>query len=96
VERRLRLLLRRDSVLKKLNILSGRYGNVHVGVDMHHLTMGLDLCEPAEPSSPTGLLYHRVLWHSACLYHQTLGYRVGERVEPLQLLPSHRDGCKPA
>jgi hypothetical protein len=73
-------------VLKRLNILSGRYWNVHADVDMHHLTMGLDLCEPVAPGSPTGMLYHRVLWHSACLYHQMLSSWVGERVEPLKQL----------
>lgn len=73
-------------VLDKLKILSGRYWKVHTDVDMHHLTMGLDLCEQVKPDSPKGKLYHRVLWQSACLYHQMLSSWVGERAEPLKQL----------
>ncbi|CCD90878.1 hypothetical protein BRAO375_1250001 [Bradyrhizobium sp. ORS 375] len=73
-------------VLERLKILSGRYWNVHADVDLHHLTMGLDLCEQVEPESQTGLLYHRVLWQSACLYHHMLSSWVGERGEPLTRL----------
>jgi NAD(P)-dependent dehydrogenase (short-subunit alcohol dehydrogenase family) len=60
--------------------------SVHADVDMHHLTMGLDLCEEVAPNSPKGQLYHRTLWQSATLYHQMLCSWVGERVEPIKLL----------
>jgi len=73
-------------VLDKLKILSGRYWNVHTDVDAHHLSMGLDLFEEVAPDSPKGMLYHRVLWQAACLYHQMLSSWVGERVEPLRQL----------
>jgi hypothetical protein len=73
-------------VLEKLKILSGRYWNVHADVDMHHLTMGLDLCEEVEPGSPKGQLYHRVLWQSANLYHQMLSSWVGEQAGPIRQL----------
>jgi len=73
-------------VLERLKILSGRYWNVHADVDMHHLTMGLDLCEEVEPGSPKGQLYHRVLWQSANLYHQMLSSWVGEQVGPIKQL----------
>jgi hypothetical protein len=53
---------------------------------MHHLTMGLDLCEEVEPNSPKGQLYHRVLWQSANLYHQMLSSWVGEHVAPIKQL----------
>jgi hypothetical protein len=74
-------------VLDKLKILSGRYWNVHADVDQHHLTMGLDLCEQVGPETPKGRLYQRVLWQSACLYHQMLSSWAGERVEPLRQQP---------
>ena len=73
-------------VLERLKILSGRYWNVHADVDMHHLTMGLDLCEEVEPGSPKGQLYHRVLWQSANLYHQMLSSWVGEQAGPIKQL----------
>jgi hypothetical protein len=73
-------------VLDKLKILSGRYWKVHTDVDAHHLSMGLDLCGEVAPDSPKGMLYQRVLWHAACLYHQMLSSWVGERVEPLKQL----------
>jgi hypothetical protein len=38
-------------VLDRLNILSGRYWTVHSEVDLHHLTMGLDLAEQVTPDS---------------------------------------------
>ena len=46
-------------ILKKLKIHTGRYWGVHADVDMHHLTMGLDLCEEVAPNSPKGQLYQR-------------------------------------
>ncbi len=73
-------------VLDRLDILSGRYWKVHTDVDQHHLTMGMDLCEPVAADSTKGRLYQRVLWHSASLYHQMLSSWVGERVEPLPQL----------
>jgi hypothetical protein len=73
-------------VLDKLKILSGNYWKVHTDVDQHHLTMGLDLCEPVEPDSAKGRLYQRVLWHSATLYHQMLSSWVGEQVDPLPMM----------
>jgi heme oxygenase-like protein len=73
-------------VLDRLDILSGRYWKVHTDVDQHHLTMGIDLCEPVAADSAKGRLYQRVLWHSASLYHQMLSSWVGEHVEPLPQL----------
>ena len=73
-------------VLDKLKILSGRYWTVQADVDMHHLTMGLDLCDEVEPDSPKGQHYHRVLWQSANLYHQMLSSWVGEHVAPIKQL----------
>ena len=73
-------------VLDKLKILSGRYWKVHADVDTHHLAMGLDLCGDVAPDSPRGMLYQRVLWQAACLYHQMLSSWVGDRVEPLKQL----------
>jgi hypothetical protein len=73
-------------VLERLGVLSGRYWKVHTDVDQHHLTMGLDLCEQADPGSSRGKLYQRVLWHSSSLYHQMLSSWVGEHVEPLPQL----------
>lgn len=73
-------------VLDKLKILSGRYWKVHTDVDAHHLSMGLDLCGEVAPDSPKGILYQRVLWHAASLYHQMLSSWVEERVEPLKQL----------
>ncbi|HEU4730500.1 MAG TPA: iron-containing redox enzyme family protein [Kofleriaceae bacterium] len=73
-------------VLSQLDVMTGRYWKVHREVDNHHLRMGLDRCGDVEPSSPKGLLYQRVLWHAASLYHQMLSSWVGERVEPLAAL----------
>ena len=73
-------------VLDKLEILSGRYWKVHTDVDAHHLSLGLDLCGEVALDSPKGILYRRVLWHAACLYHQMLSSWAGERVEPLKQL----------
>jgi hypothetical protein len=73
-------------ILKKLKIHTGQYWDVHAEVDMHHLMMGLDLCEEVAPNSPQGQLYHRTLWHSATLYHHMLSSWVGERVEPIKQL----------
>ena len=73
-------------ILKKLKIHTGRYWGVHADVDMHHLMMGLDLCEEVAPNSPKGQLYHRTLWQSATLYHQMLSSWVGKRVEPIRQL----------
>ncbi len=73
-------------VLDRLNVLSGRYWTVHSEVDLHHLTMGLDLAEQVTPDSQKGRLYQRVLWNSATLYHQMLSSWVGERAEPLTQL----------
>ncbi|HEX4421102.1 MAG TPA: iron-containing redox enzyme family protein [Kofleriaceae bacterium] len=73
-------------VLAKLDIQTGRYWKVHREVDAHHLSMGLDRCGDVTPSSPTGLLYQRVLQHSASMYHQMLSSWVGVHVEPLASL----------
>ena len=73
-------------VLDRLKILSGRYWKVHTDVDQHHLTMGMDLCEPVGPDSEKGRRYSDVLWHSASLYHQMLSSWVGEHVPPLRQL----------
>jgi Iron-containing redox enzyme len=73
-------------VLSRLGILSGRYWKVHREVDSHHLRLGLDRCGDVAADSPTGMRYQRVLWHSACLYHQMLASWVGERVEPIAAL----------
>ena len=73
-------------VLDRLNILRGRYWTVHSEVDLHHLTMGLDLAEQVTPDSQKGRLYQRVLWDSATLYHNMLSSWVGEQAEPLQSL----------
>lgn len=73
-------------VLEKMKILSGRYWGVHTDIDSHHLVMGLDLCEQVAADSPKGVLYHRVLWQSANLYHQMLSSWVGDRAEPLKQL----------
>jgi hypothetical protein len=73
-------------VLDKLKILSGRYWKVHTDVDQHHLTMGMDLCQPVGPASEKGKRYSDVLWHSASLYHQMLSSWVGEHVAPLRRL----------
>jgi hypothetical protein len=56
---------------------------VHREVDEHHLRLGLDECGDVAIDSPTGMLYQRVLWHAAGLYHQMLSSWVGVRVEPL-------------
>ena len=73
-------------ILKRLKIHTGRYWSVHADVDMHHLAMGLDLCEEVSPNSSKGQLYHRTLWQSATLYHQMLSSWVGERSEPVKFL----------
>jgi len=78
-------------VLGKLDILSGRYWKVHREVDAHHLCLGLDLCGDVSPDSPTGVMYQRVLWNAACLYHHMLSSWVGERVEPLTALWTETD-----
>ncbi|WP_394838413.1 iron-containing redox enzyme family protein [Pendulispora rubella] len=71
-------------VLKRLDILSGRYWNIHREVDSRHLRMGLDLCGNVPSDSPTGMHYQRVLAHAASLYHQMLSSWVGKRGEPLE------------
>jgi hypothetical protein len=73
-------------ILDRLGILSGRYWNVHADVDQHHLTMGMELCEPVAADSAKGQHYKRVLWHSASLYHAMLSSWVGEHVAPLPQL----------
>jgi hypothetical protein len=73
-------------VLDRLGLLSGRYWKVHREVDQHHLRLGLDLCGDVAIDSPKGMLYQRVLWHGAGLYHQMLSSWVGETVEPLAAL----------
>jgi len=73
-------------VLERLGLLSGRYWKVHREVDEQHLRMGLDQCGDVAIDSPTGMLYQRVLWHSAGLYHQMLSSWVGENAEPLAAL----------
>jgi hypothetical protein len=70
-------------VLEQLGLLNGRYWRVHREVDEHHLRLGLDECGDVAIDSPTGMLYQRVLWHAAGLYHQMLSSWVGVRVEPL-------------
>jgi len=73
-------------VLDQLEVLTGRYWSVHGEINPHHLRLGLDLCGEVAADSPTGLLYQRVLWHGANLYHQMLSSWVGERAEPLTAL----------
>ena len=46
-------------VLDELKILSGRYWKVHTDVDQHHLTMGMDLCEPVGPEFGKGQTLQR-------------------------------------
>ena len=70
-------------VLERLGILSGRYWKVHREVDAGHLRLGLDRCGDVAKESPTGRAYQRMLWNSACLYHQMLSSWVGQLVEPL-------------
>ena len=73
-------------VLSKLDLLSGRYWKVHREVDAQHLRLGLDRCGDVAIDSPTGMVYQRVLWQTASLYHHMLASWVGERVEPLAAL----------
>lgn len=73
-------------MLDRMGILSGRYWKVHREVDNEHLQLGLDRCGDVDPNSRTGMLYQRMLWHSACLYHQMLSSWVGESAEPLLML----------
>jgi hypothetical protein len=73
-------------VLERLGLLSGRYWKVHREVDEHHLRMGVDRCGDIAIDSPTGMLYQRVLWHAAGLYHQMLCSWVGDTAEPLAAL----------
>jgi hypothetical protein len=73
-------------VLSRLDLMTGRYWKVHREVDAHHLQLGLDRCGDVEPDSPKGMLYQRVLWHAASLYHQMLSSWVGERADQLTAL----------
>jgi len=72
-------------VLEKLKILSGRYWKVHTDVDQHHLTMGMDLCEPVGIPGATEIAA-RVETHDRFRMAST---DLGDRVLA-QLLQIHR------
>ena len=55
-------------VLRRLNILSGRYWNVHSDIDDQHLRLGFETFGDVAPDSPKGQIYRRVLWQSADLF----------------------------